>query len=129
MIRLLCAAALLAATSAAQAADPPPPPIPPKPLRGTLTDLPLPPDAAAPPPPPAASPAAACAVTTDLLNLRTGPAYTYPVITALPPNAVVALLEPATGRWQHIATRLGVGWVLKVYIQSSQCPPDDDASR
>jgi hypothetical protein len=118
------AAALLVATGTAYADDPAPPPIPPKPLRGTLAD----PSNIAPGPniptaPPPAQSVEACASPTDLLNLRAGPGDTFPIITALPAGAIIAVLPEDAGNWQHVATVFGGGWVFKGYIQPVRCPP------
>jgi hypothetical protein len=113
---VLCAV-LVVPTFAQFPDEPALPPIPQPPLR----DIPTDPDA----PPSSELPrlAEACAAITDLVNLRTGPGDTYPIVTALPPGTVVLLLEEATQQWQHVATTAGGGWIFKAYIQPATCPP------
>ena len=64
-----------------------------------------------------------CAITTELLNLRSGPGTNFPVIGVLPPGSIITILQNASGDWQQVVTRLGSGWVFTDYIQPTVCLP------
>ena len=64
-----------------------------------------------------------CAVTTEPLNLRSGPGTNFPVIGVLPPGSIITILQNASGDWQQVVTRLGSGWVFIDYIQPTVCLP------
>jgi uncharacterized protein YraI len=66
-----------------------------------------------------------CAVTTELINLRSGPGANFPVVGVLPMDSVLIILRNASGGWQQVASRLGSGWVFTDYIQPTVCPPND----
>ena len=66
-----------------------------------------------------------CAITTELINLRSGPGTSFPVIGVLPVGSVLTILQNSSGSWQQVASRLGGGWVFTDYIQPTVCLPVD----
>lgn len=76
--------------------------------------------APAPTPPPAPEPTPA--VTTDALNLRSGPALTAPVLTVLARGTAVSVTEQS-GAWRKASVGGRTGWVHGDYLSAPGAAP------
>jgi uncharacterized protein YraI len=83
------------------------------------TPVPTLPPTPAPTAPPVTS-TRGTAITTDVLNMRTGPATTYPVVLVIPVSATVQLTGGASGNYLEVTYSGRTGWAHKEWIKPQQ---------